>query len=91
VSNQLKQPLDGRDGIGLEDEATRMSVSIRIALHLASFGMLFGCVGLVGVIQRAIWGDICLGIGVGLLFACGLAGLDAYRSRGVNVRCLVRD
>ena len=72
-----------------EHEATRISVTIRLSLLLLAWGSLIGGCGLFEVSRQAAWGDITLGVGVGLLFSAGLAGYMALRERGKDVHCVV--
>lgn len=74
-----------------EHEATRLSVCLRLALFLAALGTLVGGVGMAGIAIAAIWGDIALGVGVGMLFSSGIVGFDAYSNRGVQRGSIVRD
>lgn len=85
----LSIPTTGKRPV--EHEGTRISVCLRLALTLAALGSLVGGIGLAGVANAAIWGSITLGVGVGLLFASGTVGFDAYSNRGVNRTSFVRD
>ena len=75
--------------LNFEVEGTRISVVVRNALALAAFGIVVGGLGFVGLLNGGRWGDLLVGIGVGLLLASGWLGADALRLRDRDVPSIV--
>lgn len=72
-----------------EHEPTRISVTLRNILLLfgVAFVVFFG--GIIGLINKLIWGDLVFGVGIGLFLATGIVGLSAILVRGKSVPCIV--